>query len=740
MGALTTNAKFDLFGNGLPDDVLVRAFTATEILSQPFCIVIEFSTSDASFDVEQCLRSRLLLAVTNEAHEQRYFDGVVQEARFVRVRGELLVFEVVLGPSVQALQYREDCRIFQEKTIVDVVKEIFDEAGITETVEWKLSGNYPERDFIVQYRETTFAFVSRLLEDNGIFYFFQHGEDGHRMILADSPEAFGSPEDGPMLALSSRSAGFEPMEEFSRKRTLGRTSVHLRDFDFEKPGVRPESELPYQDAWFMPYYEYPGGFVTAAEAARKAKARMIEHRAVTDVSHGTSAAIALCPGNAFSVEDTGDQNLDGQYVVTALYTTGTQRKEGAQNWACSNRFSAIPVGTPFAPPRITPRPRIRGIQTAIVTGEANEEQGIHTEMFGRIKVRFYWDRVGQQDHTSSCWIRVAQVQMGGTMVLPRLGWEVSVAFLEGDPDRPLVLGRLYNGGQSMPMGLPGAKASGCLRSMSSPGAAGHNEISMGDSGGGQGHGMKAQKDLNMTTGNNVVETIGVDDTHTVNANMSRQIGANETITVGANQTLSVGANQNTKIGGDQSITVGGNDQSNATGNLLEKIAGSRTYTVGGNEIVISNAQQRDIQGSFTRTVGAVEIKLAAGSISDNVLGTVSSSVGAVRLHLVAGSHGENVAGAKSETTSAAAAHLTKGDFNSEAQGAKATTVGGIHFRKISGDFSLKAPMITLAGAVGQFKGGSSKLCLNGGPIVLKGSKIVGKTAMVKKTGGTLKLG
>lgn len=741
MSGLEGNAKIELFGDTLPQDVLVHKYVAEERLSQPYRVVAEFVTKDQGFDVAACLRRRLLLVVTDRQGKVRYFDGMVEVARFVRVVEDDFVFEVTLRPSLAVLQHRQDSRIFQAKSIPDVVKEIFAESGLAENAEWKISRAYLPREFTVQYQETTLNFVQRLLEEVGIFYFFQHDESGHKMILMDDATQIEPPVPEARLSLSPEiDKDCEPLVSFSFRRTLATTHVALRDFDFERPQLCPAAELDGQDALPGPYYEYPARFVKSAEGNDLVRVRLAEQRATARVCGGQSSALVLNCGHSFTVTGAEHGELDGDYVVTELRSAGSQiDHEGQQNFFCQNQFSGIPLGAAYAPPRLASRPRILGLQTAVVTGDNNADQAICTDKYGRIKVRFMWDRVGQKDATSSCWIRALQVPMGGSMVLPRLGWEVSVAFLEGDPDRPVILGRVYNAELTPPMALPAGKASGCLKSMSSPGSAGHNQISMGDSGGSQGHGIQAQKDLNIVIGNDCTEDIGVDDNHEVSVNMARSVGADETISVGVNQSITIGKNLSCKITGNQTVSVGVNDTSNATANYLEKIGGDRSYTVGAAQLNICNGIQTEVTGGFTRQVGAVQLAVVGGDMSDDVVKSTVSNVMLARVHLVAGTHGETVDGAKTEMVYGAALHKVTKDFDTKSDAMFTRIVGGVHMRKIGGDYSVSAPMIVLLGAVGMLKAGSSKVSLSGGPITLKGSKVSVKAGTIRRTGVSLKM-
>lgn len=738
---MAVTGLIDLRGEKLPADVQPIRYEAREALSRPFEVSVELSTADPAFRVDECLRTPVLLTLVNDRAETRFFHGVVDRAEFAYTTGTRLHFRLRLRPAIAALARRENSRIFQETSVVDIIKTLFAEAGI-DKVEWNLASDYEPRTYCVQYRESDLDFIHRLLEDEGIFYFFRHEPEGHTLVLADDSRAFVPADDAPEVAFAmSQGISGEPLEEFERTRSLRTTGVHLRDYDFEKPQQKPEAKLPAKDVWALVHYEYPGGFVASSAGSRRAKARIREDRRDAVVARGTSRAIGLRVGVPFTVDGAAQECVNGEYVVTELRTWGEQTLEsGAANEVCRNAFAAIPAGAPWAPPRVTPRPRIRGIQTAIVTGASQDEQAIHTDKYGRIKVRFYWDRVSQQDDTSSCWLRVVQVPMGGTMILPRVGWEVAVAFLDGDPDRPFVLGRVYNAEKTPPYSLPGEQASGSLKSFSSPGGAGHNEIKLSDSGGSQGFAVHASKDLNVTILHDKTEKIGVDETHEVHVNMTVSVGGNEKLEVGANQSVDVGAVHSHNVGGGQTIDVGGNETDNATANYVEKIGGDRAYSVGGNELVISNAVTTNVSGNVTRKVGALQLAASVASISDNVGGNITENVGAVKVELVGGTSAEAIGGNKSLTSLAAELHVVSGGQVNTCDASVTTMVGGLHYQKVAGDYAVKAPMITLVGAIGALKGGGSELKLGGGPIVVKGSKIVVQTALLVKMGSSLKMG
>ena len=716
-------------------------YEAREAISRPFEIEVELSTADPGFIAATVLRKSALLTLVDAQGGQRLFHGVIDRLDFDYLTGTRFHFKLRLRPALSALAHRENCRIFQDQSIVDIVKTLFKESGV-DKVEDQLRGSYGPREFVVQYRESELDFVHRLLQDEGIFYFFRHEAEGHTLVLADDPRAFVAADDAPVVAFAM-GQGFagEPLSIFSRTRALRTSNVLLRDYDHEKPQQHPEAEIPAKEAWPLSFYEYPGGFSKSAVGSQRAKARVSELRRDADTVRGESRAVGLRCGVPFSVEGAAQECLNGDFVVTELHTSGEQTLEsGGPNKLCHNEFSGIVKDAPFAALRSAKKPRIRGIQTATVTGPSTDEQAIHVDKYGRVKVRFHWDRINQQNDTASCWLRVSQLAMGGSMLLPRVSWEVSVAFFNGDPDQPFVLGRVYNAEKSPPYALPGAQASGAIKSMSSPGGGGHNEINMADSGGGQGFSMHASKDLNITIGHDKKETVAVDETHNVTVNMTTDIGSNEKITVGSNQSIDVGSIMSNKIGGAQAIDVGGNETSNATANYIEHIGGDRAYSVGGNMTTISNTVKQTITGAITRTAGTADVLACVASITESFGGAYKETIGAVKVELMKGMSSETVGKDKNLTSTAAELHLVSGNVDCASDDSVTHLVGGLHYAKVAGDYTVKAPIIALIGAIGEFKGGGSSLKLGGGPVVLTGSEVKIETALLVKLGASLKMG
>ncbi len=725
-----------LVSDVLPRDAMAHGYRAHEGLSVPFSVEVQVSTSDPSFHVDDCLQHRMSLEVDDMQGGVRYYDGLPDRVRFLAQRDNRLYFEVRLRPALAALEHREGSRIFQDQSPVNVVKAVLKDAGVDEHVEWCLRQTYAPREFLCQYRETEMNFVHRLLEDEGIFYFFLHSVEGHTLVFADDPGVFVTPDGQSEVVLAPRQGGgtgTQPLLGLSRRKSLRPTEVALRDYDFEKPDVYPDASLPAKGPYPISHYEYPGGFTAGAEGARRARARISSLRGDVDLLHGKSRAAGLLCGAPARIQGANEAFLNGEIVVLELRSGGSHPGE-----TCENEFIALPKDAPFAAPRRAKKPRIRGVQTAVVTGPASGPEAIHVDKYGRVKVRFLWDRSGKQDDTSSCWLRVAQLGLGGSMILPRVGWEVSVAFLDGDPDRPIVLGRTYNAEYVPPYALPGAAADGSMKTMSTPGGAGNNEVKMSDTAGQQGMSISSQKDLNVSTQNDKNETIGVNEDHSVGSNYSLTVGSNETSVIGGNQSIDVGNALQVTVSGAQSVVVAGNDQTHAKCDFVENVGGTRDYTVGGNQITISCGVRQNITGAYTRDVGAVQVNMSLASIDDNMLATYDEKTGAVMLQLVKGMVAESVGTTKDATSLAAELHMVDA-LSTSAKGVK-QLIGGVHLQKIAGDLVIQAPKIIVGGAVGKFKGGGSSINLNGGPVTVTGSKIAIEAAAIVKLASDLKIG
>lgn len=743
---MSSKVEFKVVGETLPLDVVATSFTSTEELSSLYAVEVEFTTLDDAFDPASTLRKSITLVVMDtDRGRARTMSGVCNRCELVHYDGVRLHYRATLAPKLASLQHRQDSRIYQDTNVIDIVKQVFAAAGI-DKVDYRLTNPYLAREYVVQYRESELEFVQRLLEDEGIFYFFEHEEGESTLVIADSVDAISADTKVPItFAMSQGFGGTDSLTDFRYTRRLRASNVRLRDFDFEKPQQHPVASVPAEANYPIPYFEYPGGFTNAALGQRRASVRLSEKRRDADTVHGSSGAGTIEVGKIISVVGAAQEPLNGRFFITKLVCRGTQSLAGGeadpkekQNTVL-NQFSGIPDGSPWAPPRKTKRPLIRGTQTAVVTGPSMGDEEIHVDRYGRIKVRFHWDRVGQFDDRSSCWIRVLQVPLGG-IILPRVGWEVSVAFLEGDPDHPVVTGRVYNAERVPPYALPATKTSGSIKSSSSPGGAGVNEINLADAGGSQGFSISAQKDLNVTVGYDQNETVAVNDKTIIKVNSTTSVGSNQSVLVSGSQTVSVGSQQSANVAGNINISVGGNAVDNATANYVEKVGADRSNTVGGNMMLICNSIQHTIAGNLARDVGAVQLLASIASVTTEVAGNSTETIGIAKVDLCKGGWSETITGNKMCQVAVGELAVVKGSYTSSSDASMTTLIGALRYAKVTGDYTVKAPVITLLGATGSFKGAGSELKLGGAPIVVKGTKVAMKTALVVKLGGSLKMG
>lgn len=519
----------------LGQDVLIlRAFTGTEAVSQLFRFQIDLVSDDAEIDYDAIIGRNVTIAVRLEDEStRRYFNGHVSRFTQLPSEGRLARYQAVVEPWLWFLTRTSDCKIFQKKSVPDIVQEIFRTFGF-QNFELQLNRSYTPWEYCVQYRETAFNFISRLLEQEGIFFFFRHEQGRHTLILADTPSAHKPCPDQPdaryhLVGGGGYAPGDDTVSSWRMEQEMRPGKYALSDFNFETPRDSLLSSLASKidQGGNSRYeiYDYPGEFANRREADETVKLRMEEEEACHTTITGESSCRGFCSGFRFNLTGHPRSDQNGGYVLTSVThsaNTGSLLSESDGEGArYSNNFTAMPANAPLRPARITPKPMVQGPQTAIVVGPAGEE--IFTDKYGRVKVQFHWDRYGKRDENSSCWVRVSHPWAGkgwGAVSIPRIGQEVVVDFLEGDPDQPLITGRVYNAEQMPPYGLPsGAVVSG-IKTNSTKGGGGYNEMSMDDTKGKEKITIHAQYDMGTTVEHDDTQTvhnnrtIGVDGTHT----------------------------------------------------------------------------------------------------------------------------------------------------------------------------------------------------------------------------------
>lgn len=580
-------ASFTIAVEGLQGLPGVVRFSGREGVSALYEFQVEIAAGE--LDLAQIVGQAATLQLDGLG-PPRLVHGMVASIEYTGESRRYQLYELTLVPRAWRLLHRHGCQTFQNKTTAEVVTAVLKDAGLTkDDFRFDLSASYTPRNYCVQYRESDLAFISRLLEEDGIVYYFEHGDARATMVFADHPGA--SPTiAGDSVVWVDDGEVVRDREHVSALRLVERVrpgKVSLRDFNFHKPTQKTEADASAKRDTDLEVYDYPGEFQDPSaggphQGQSMAKIRLEELQVLRRQASGTSDCMRLVPGHMFTVEGHHRADLNGARVVTLLTHKGTQTQaldeDGAEGtFHYSNQFVCVDKQVPLRPTRSTPRPVVRGLQSATVVGPGGEE--IHVDEQGRVLVQFHWDRHGQRDEKSSCWVRVSQSWAGlgwGTMFIPRIGHEVLVDFLEGDPDRPIITGRVYHAENATPYPLPEEKTKSTIKSESSPGGGGFNELRFEDRKGGEEVFFHAQRDLNEVVLNN----------------NSRNVTADQTFTVGGNQTFTVSGNQAFTITRDRSVTVTEGDESLtvSAGKSATTIEKDRSVTVksGNSSLTVSS--------------------------------------------------------------------------------------------------------------------------------------------------------
>ncbi len=621
------------------DAVVLQSFSGLEEISQLFSYELRLLSDNDTIQAEDLIAQPITFWVLHPDDDPRFFHGFANRFEYLGRGDRGSLYRINVVPWFWFATQNRECRIFQELSIPDIINELFQSRGYTE-FEMNLSGSYPTIEYCVQYNESDYAFCARLMEEAGIFYYFRHDQSGHKMILGDSPGACYDCKDERVSfsdKLSERTIGND-ITQWNHTYEFRPGRWAHEDFNFKSPQndmvatTNTTMSLPRVQDYEV--YEYPGRYAVKGDGQSLAYVRLQAEEARHNMVAGASSARSFSPGARFTISKHHSQREQGKsYVVTAVKHTMDASSQyvsgGAQSDGYSNEFNCIPADTPYRPARTTPVPRVYGPQTAIVVGPAAEE--IYTDEFGRVKVQFHWDRYGELNEHSSCWMRVSQVHAGkswGMMDLPRIGEEVIVDFLNGDPDRPIITGRVYNGENMPPFALPAGKTRRGNMTKTYKGA-GFNEMSMDDTPGKEQLRMNAMYNMNSNVNNDQTLDVGNNQTEKVAVDRSRQVGNNETVKIGVNQETSVGTDKKTTVGANhtenvaanQSVSVGAN-QSNSVGSVKNETVGmmsnesagvAKTLNVGVANSVIAGAMMNTAVGFMnTEQVGMVK-KINVGS-------------------------------------------------------------------------------------------------------------------------------
>ena len=622
-------------------ELLLESLSCNEGLSTLTEIDAALLSPRSDLDPEKILGQPVTFEFELRDGGRRFFNGYVTRFSQTGASGRFHRYQAVVRPWLWFLTRTTDCRIFQNMKVPDIVKTVFEDHRIA-VHDSKLFREYREWEYCVQYRESDFNFVSRLLEHEGIYYRFEHSDGKHQLLLLDSASAHDPQPDGAAELSFYVAGGQAPpdidfVDRWSMSRSVEPGRFAITDYDFENPGKRlltTNEQTRGYDLSDAEAFDYPGFFAQASDGEQLLENRRDEAQSRFEVFGGATNARGLRPGFTFKLKRHPRDDQNAKYLVSA---TSLQAKNGSfdagqgegSSFHCD--FTTLPSTQQFRPPRRSRKPFVQGPQTAVVVGKSGEE--IHTDRFGRVRVQFHWDRLGKRNERSSCFVRVAQAWAGksfGAVFIPRVGHEVIVDFLEGDPDQPIITGCVYNGDNLPPWALPDhATQSGVLTRSSKGGAVGNaNMIRFEDKKGSEQLAVHAERNLDISVEVDETHTVGHDRKKTIDHDETTHVKHDRTETVDHDEQITIGVDRTEKVGANEDIKIGGNRSENVGSDESVTIGASRTHTVGSDEALSVGASQTlNVAASQTHTVGGSRTDTVGGSMTQTIGGALSQTVG-----------------------------------------------------------------------------------------------------------------
>ncbi len=622
--AYTQNQRMCQVSSAAGDGVLLlTAMSAWEAVSQPFHFTLDLISERDDLDFGAVIGKPLTVSCVLDSGNERHFHGIVSRFSQGPPAGGFAAYRAEVVPWIALLRRRAGCRIFQKKKVPDIIKALLAETGYTD-VDDQLSGDFPEREYCVQYRETDLSFISRLMEEEGIAYFFKHTDKAHTMVLFNAPSA-AAPCPGQATvayaAAADQSVLSGAIRDFRIEKEIATGKFAINDFNFEDPSLSlltsTTSSVTLGDNEKFEVYDHPGEYLQLSEGERRVKLRMQAEESAAIRIRAQSDCASFTPGYRFTLQGHFREDYNAPYLITEVshqvsQSAGVGEAGGESSYA--NSFACIPHSVPFRPIQRTPKPLITGVQTATVVGAEGKE--IDVDQHGRVIVQFHWDREGTRNENSSCRVRVSQGWAGknwGMISNPRIGQEVIVEFIEGDPDRPIVTGRVYNGEQTVPYELPVNSTQTGIKTRSSMegGTDNFNEIRFEDKKGEEQLFIHAEKNWDSEVENDETHAVGHDRTKTIENDEIRTIGHDRKTTIENDETQEVKHDRARVVGNDERVTIAGKRTINVSKNHDETIGESETLSVGKNRsrtvtenetVQISKDQSLTIEGARTITV------------------------------------------------------------------------------------------------------------------------------------------
>ncbi len=630
---MVNDVEFTFEVSGTDYEFKVESFRVTEELSKPFYVSLSLLSSDANITFDELIRKPALLSLYGQGTgPARLFHGVINEARYLGQGRRFARYQIDLVPQVWFLTQRQDCRIFQQATIPDIIGEVLDGAAVTD-YRMELTGTYASLDYILQYRETDSQFIQRLMAEHGIWYYFEHTSAAHTMVIVDSNDAISELVSSSDNASYSGAIIFHPegggvadREHIFSLETVNRVrsgSVTYSDYNYEQPNIPQQVSSSANDNSDLALFDYPGRYRDTSVGQSGSDYWLAEQLTDSTQIEASGNVMRLIPGYSLNIDEHPRTAINRDYTILAVTHSGQnpqvhEEESSGLPTTYDNHFVCMPRDVEFKAPRL-PAPVVDGPQTAVVVGPSGEE--IYTDSMGRIKVQFHWDRYGASNEQSSCWVRVSQSMAAtswGAVYLPRIGHEVVVTFLEGDPDRPLVTGAVYNGLNLPPYTLPEHKTRTTIRTQTHKGE-GYNELSFEDEADQEEIYIHAQRDMSTKVLNNRYRDIGQDE--------YLKVGRNQTNEISGDQTETIEGNKTTKVTGTFTETVEQDVTQTYNASVTETIKADNKVTIGENRTVtIGKNDALDIGESSNLTVGASRTQQISEDDTSTIGGNLTVSV------------------------------------------------------------------------------------------------------------------
>ena len=609
--AITQDTRRLKVSSPLGDDVLIlTSLSASERISGLFAFDCTFASEREDVNFDDIIGQGVGLELEMSGGETRYFHGVVASFSQSDAAGANVVYQAKLVPWLWFLTRSADCRIFQNKSVVDIIKEVFDDHKLSDYKLDKL-GSYDPIPYCVQYRETDFNFVSRLMEDWGIGYFFSHSADAHELVLFDENASIDECAEQPKASYESdvgdaNTAG--QVLEWNVQQEFRTGAYKLTDYNYEDPSLDLGVEKTTQQAVGgndrFEVYDYPGDYVALKSGDGRTQLRMEAEECAAKRIQGSGTCYGFCPGYKFELVGHYRSDYDAAYLITEVQHTFCQVVgKGMETSSYENSFACVPHAIPYRPPQLTPKPVVQGVQTAVVTGAEGKEVDVDPE--GRIVVQFHWDRKGEKDEKSSCRVRVAQAWAGkewGAYFIPRIGQEVMIEFEEGDPDRPIVTGRVYNSEQKPP--YTNGEHSGLKTHSTMKGeSTNFNEIRFEDTKGSEKIFVQGERDRETLIKNDESQKVGNDRTRTVDNDETVTIGNDRKVKVENDHEEEIAKNERLSVGESRTRSVGKSETVNVTEDQGITVDGARDLTVAkAQQISVGGDQEESVGGQYQTSV------------------------------------------------------------------------------------------------------------------------------------------